>query len=376
MNKIKVVCKCGRQLILKGMNGQQLNENEVYAINSNKAEGLLLFDVENNGYKVKLKYNVKGLIPYSDFLHLNNMSRRLFIVLLRNIILILKGIENNRFSKDLLMWSLQTTYVEPTTWHVYMMYVPLQPFEVTGNLKSFLLEMISQCNFVPNEDIEYVQRLVEGLNSVTAYTIGMLESYCDQVSDELWKQKRKNDQQDKCPVCGSKLTVEETVCPFCGKQRSSQMHIGPKLKENICCPEFAYSEKENQTKIEQSNLTRRAISINEDENGIVTVFRGAQSTVKSVWLEDCSREGKILISKFPFRIGKMEGVTDYRIFNNAVSRKHADILKDQGKYYIVDLGSTNGTYLKGKRIQPGVKEELTDGLLIKFADSEFKIHID
>ena len=72
----------------------------------------------------------------------------------------------------------------------------------------------------------------------------------------------------------------------------------------------------------------------------------------------------------------MEGVADYRIFNNNVSRKHADIIKDQGKFYVVDLDSTNGTYLNGRRTQPGVKELLKDGSIIRFANEEFKFHID
>ena len=59
MNKIKVKSKLGlSQLILKSLKGQQLNENEVYAINSNKVDGLLHLDVVQKG-KSNSKQDVK-----------------------------------------------------------------------------------------------------------------------------------------------------------------------------------------------------------------------------------------------------------------------------------------------------------------------------
>ena len=53
-----------------------------------------------------------------------------------------------------------------------------------------------------------------------------------------------------------------------------------------------------------------------------------------------------------------------RIDNPAVSKYHARILKDQDQYVIEDLDSTNGTYLKEKRINRLVlrdEDEITIG---------------
>lgn len=368
--------KKGAITSIKGKKGQHLNQREVNAISEGDIYGLLLFDVEANGYKVNLTYNTDGLIPFSDFLRFNSMNRRSILVLLRNIILVIKEIEKNCFSKDLLMWNIQSVYVEPSTWHIYMMYVPLQFFEATGNLKTFLLDTIALCNFESGEDTEYIQRLVQDLNRVTAYTTGMLESYCDKLSEDFFQQKKKDVAGEVCQTCGLKITIGEAICPFCGKRLKSKT-IGTSPKEELVIDSRdCFIESESKAETEKKHVSYKSISINEDENGVITVFRGTQRIVQSVWLEDCSREGKIFITKFPFRVGKMEGATDYQICNNAVSRKHADILKEQGRCFIIDLGSTNGTYLNEKRIQPGVKELLTDGMLVKFANSKYKIHID
>lgn len=45
-----------------------------------------------------------------------------------------------------------------------------------------------------------------------------------------------------------------------------------------------------------------------------------------------------------------------------VSRRHARIIRNNGSYFIEDLGSTNGTYVnRGRRLLPGSPQLLNDG---------------
>jgi hypothetical protein len=45
-----------------------------------------------------------------------------------------------------------------------------------------------------------------------------------------------------------------------------------------------------------------------------------------------------------------------------VSRRHARITFNDGKYLLEDLGSTNGTFInRGKRLSPGTRQPLNDG---------------
>src|SRR5947209_10538317 len=43
-----------------------------------------------------------------------------------------------------------------------------------------------------------------------------------------------------------------------------------------------------------------------------------------------------------------------------VSRQHAQIVADGGQHFVEDLGSSNGTYLNGRRIPPRTRVPLTD----------------
>ena len=54
--------------------------------------------------------------------------------------------------------------------------------------------------------------------------------------------------------------------------------------------------------------------------------------------------------KGAFQIGREKGCL-IRISDKHVSRQHVDVFPDQGQWWIRDLGSRNGTYLNGARIQ-------------------------
>jgi FhaA, N-terminal domain/FHA domain len=49
---------------------------------------------------------------------------------------------------------------------------------------------------------------------------------------------------------------------------------------------------------------------------------------------------------------------DVRLADSNVSRRHAELRREDGAYWIVDLGSTNGTELNGKRVE---RARLSDG---------------
>ncbi len=52
--------------------------------------------------------------------------------------------------------------------------------------------------------------------------------------------------------------------------------------------------------------------------------------------------------------------------DSGVSRKHAVIHRSNGAYTIEDLGSTNGTYVNKKRIQPNQPQSIKSGDELRF----------
>lgn len=88
------------------------------------------------------------------------------------------------------------------------------------------------------------------------------------------------------------------------------------------------------------------------------------------WLERDTDGGpveKTPVLSFPFRIGRND-TADLHVDSNQVSREHAVITRHGKKFHVQDLGSTNGTFINGERIEEAI---LADGDVLSFAEVEF-----
>lgn len=81
----------------------------------------------------------------------------------------------------------------------------------------------------------------------------------------------------------------------------------------------------------------------------------------------------INISKQVFKIGKERARVDYCIpDNNSISRHHASIINKGGVFYLVDMKSTNYTFVNGNKVVPEQEVKLSSGDRFKLADEEFE----
>ncbi len=83
-------------------------------------------------------------------------------------------------------------------------------------------------------------------------------------------------------------------------------------------------------------------------------------------------EGEVFpLTKEEFTIGRTDD-RDLVILDRAVSRKHCKIVLEEDGYYIVDEGSTNGTFVGGMRI---AREKLKSGDIIQIGESRIRFEI-
>jgi len=59
------------------------------------------------------------------------------------------------------------------------------------------------------------------------------------------------------------------------------------------------------------------------------------------------------------------------VVEGALSRYHAKLMTEQDRVFVMDLGSTNGTFVNGRRLDANVKTPLTSGDRIRFDIEEF-----
>lgn len=73
-------------------------------------------------------------------------------------------------------------------------------------------------------------------------------------------------------------------------------------------------------------------------------------------------------------IGKKADLVDEVVpYNQMISRKHCKVMRNNGVYYIVDLGSVNGTYVNNVKLLPNQSHQMNKGDIIQLADSRFQI---
>ena len=94
--------------------------------------------------------------------------------------------------------------------------------------------------------------------------------------------------------------------------------------------------------------------------------------------------GKILplASRNEFTLGRLsEGqpimpdidLTPYQAYASGVSRLHAVVKRDANRVLVMDLGSSNGTYVNGRRINPHVEESLSHGDILALGKLKIQV---
>lgn len=72
-------------------------------------------------------------------------------------------------------------------------------------------------------------------------------------------------------------------------------------------------------------------------------------------------------------LGSMQGSCDYVLAARGISRLHAKLFDKNDGMYIMDMNSTNGTYINGEMLQAGIEYKVEEGDLISFAGVQYYV---
>ncbi len=82
---------------------------------------------------------------------------------------------------------------------------------------------------------------------------------------------------------------------------------------------------------------------------------------------------KLPVAKDEFVIGRGSKTADLPIKDGNISRRHAAVVRQNGDYFIKDLGSTNGIEFQGERVD---SRRITDGDIFHLCDYELKFSFE
>ena len=178
----------------------------------------------------------------------------------------------------------------------------------------------------------------------------------------LFKQRQNEEKSDKTMFVKSKLKkVWDYLNSDIGSKPEKLVDLQT-VGEN----EISYNVREvKQPKIEASDNAGEA----------TTLLTGAMISNGIYCLKpEDTNEDNILLTEFPFFIGKSGDKTHHTIEDSTVSRFHARIDREEEELWLTDLNSTNGTFLNGIRLMPFGRMRVNkgDSIVISRKRYEFK----
>lgn len=186
----------------------------------------------------------------------------------------------------------------------------------------------------------------------------------------------------KCPNCGYEPIPDDAPsCPQCGFTRQEPVEQPKPAEPTVTGSEEASKEEKVVAAVEETAGEQKAEKPVEAEVGKEEakpvpgpVEKPPKAKLLIVQTQVSELKGKeydLLFNLFPtITVGRSpENVVC--IPDPYISRFHAKIVYENGKFYIEDVGSTNGTYIykqdKGvfEKIEPNTRTEIENGALIR-----------
>ena len=118
-----------------------------------------------------------------------------------------------------------------------------------------------------------------------------------------------------------------------------------------------------------SNQNRKTVQNSSQGNS----YGNLQRRVRIIALNTSERI-ELDVNKDEYLIGKKADKVDGVVsFNKMISRIHCKINKQESGATITDLGSANGTYVNGAKLQPNQRMNISNGDIIRLANSDFQV---
>lgn len=183
----------------------------------------------------------------------------------------------------------------------------------------------------------------------------------------------------KCQTCRTENLEDSQFCDECGAILKTQKEMKAPNQQMFEKPVFRSANVTSigippigeQPKIKENSFENEAPVKN--VRAKLVIERG-----ESIGTEFSISAAESNIGRWDADNGIFPDIDLDRIDKEAkVSRRHARILSDNGKFMIEDLGSTNGTFVnRGRRILPGNPHLLNDGDEIIVGKTFLRFHIN
>lgn len=397
MNNIKVVHKNGLCLIHSKLKNEKADMQLVEWLMNHRVDGVIPGKVEETKKGIVLTYHLSGFITLKNYLK-QILDRNRFAILLDSLLsVIVTGAQNDLHYSNYLL-DLTTIVINPGSGRASVLYYPVEGYNNNKMFPDILEEILKNLRTSKKENKNYLNELKHLLSQPDGRTWEALRAYTDRLlmqtkvplqnmretafsqgnvdkgamnringnggvrnqidgGQSILGQVAQNENTRvtrQCPVCGFTNIRTARFCEKCGS------FLTPEQTKTSQFPEIP---SEGTTVLYED-------STNEEDTDGTTLLTQMPVKRRFPYLIRVSTNEKIVLDKDCFKLGK-GSMCDYTITgNSAVSRIHAEIIYEDGAYYLIDDRSTNKTYMNQVCLIPMTKYRLDDQADIMLGNEE------
>lgn len=327
MSKLKVsIKKSTVTAMMKAGRKERINETELSQLARIKPCGIMHVTKTK---KDSVIYTCPANINLTDRLK-KAISKYDFFFMIEQIVIMVEDVYNNGLNVNSVRFNMDDVYINEMTKEMYFIYFPIVGGQESADIVGFIENIIYTMTPVINEDANYISRFMYYVRSFHGFNGNAIEKYISREERAV-----VNVLKNKA------VTMQQTM-----QQQIMQQAMQGSMDGTTV-------------------LSDDGISVQQIQQMQPVNYHFASLT-RQVTGE------KIELRKPSFVLGKNPEKSDYAVAGNTnISRIHAVITTRNGRYYVMDQNSTNGTFINGRIIKAGQETEILPGDCLMLANEEF-----
>ena len=323
MSKLKVsIKKSTVTAIMKAGRKERINETELSQLARIKPCGIMHVTKTK---KDSVIYTCPANINLTDRLK-KAISKYDFFFMIEQIVIMVEDVYNNGLNVNSVRFNMDDVYINEMTKEMYFIYFPIVRGQESADIVGFIENIIYTMTPVINEDTNYISRFMYYVRSFHGFNGNAIEKY---------------------------ISREERAVVNVLKNKAVTM-------QQQIMQQVMQGSMDGTTVLSDDGISVQQIQQMQPVN-----YHFASLT-RQVTGE------KIELGKPSFVLGKNPEKSDYAVADNTnISWVHAVITMRNGRYYVMDQNSTNGTFINGRIIKAGQETEILPGDCLMLANEEF-----
>lgn len=333
-------------------------EGEMIA--ENEPEGIIPFMEFDEGASHHIKYRMTGKKPLSAVFRALPMKEWHLRKILGGLVDIFERGEELLLWGDSFFLNGDSVFVDVQTYEPQVVYLPGYKKELSVQMGQLMEFMLNRLDYEDKPAVNLLYDCFAGSQTENG-GIKDIKERLTKVMPNLWEEKNELSENSE------NLSVSDEE-----PDKAALHGIFNRIKGLFVKREVNYLEEEEEDVPSGDTVfLNKNAYVYERGDEDRTVFLPEKTKDSMPWLVDIRTSEVIKLNKTPFSLGSLSDYNDYCMKDPRISRLHAAITQTEGRYLLMDLNSTNGTYINDKEVMPGHDEQLFNNDKIRLADREF-----